>query len=285
MNSLLLEIIEKLPPLPKTVSELSNYIDAKGSEADVAGVAKIISKDPLLTAEILRLANSAYYGVSREVFSVQQAAALLGINTIKNMTISNAIRGKLSIDVSPYGVTLQTFSSICSQEVDFIVGWLKEEKPDLLKSLVPCAMLLHLGTILFSSALIEEKKDKTFLEELQKNQFKNISLVESEFFGVDHLEFLGFLFDNWNFDEILIQSIAHITCPHAAPDEIRAQAYALAITDSLFNLHDTCGSYPTYRAMELLKNAIENGVNFSKESFIEKLPPKAKISLNTPPII
>ena len=64
MNPLLLETINDLPPLPKTVMELQEYVDSSGADLEISKVVAIISKDPLLIGELLRLANSPFYGFS-----------------------------------------------------------------------------------------------------------------------------------------------------------------------------------------------------------------------------
>lgn len=83
MNELLLKTIDNLPPLPETIMKLQQYIDSSGSSVQVQGVVDIISKDPLLTGDLLRLANSPYYGFSREISTLNQVVSLLGINNVK----------------------------------------------------------------------------------------------------------------------------------------------------------------------------------------------------------
>ena len=83
MNELLLKVIDNLPPLPETVMKLQQYVDSAGSDVQIDGVVDIISKDPLLTGDLLRLANSPYYGFSREISTLNQVVSLLGINNEK----------------------------------------------------------------------------------------------------------------------------------------------------------------------------------------------------------
>ena len=179
MNELLSTTIENLPPLPETVVKLQNYIDQSGSEVQTQKVADIIVQDPLLTADLLRLANSPYYGFSREISTINQVVALLGVVNIKNIAIANSLKGKFHIDVSPYGLDTQTFLQNSSLETAFITDWLSQEDKKLSQELVPCSMLLRLGMILFSSMLIQQRKDKEFLELIKQNNYQNISFVEN----------------------------------------------------------------------------------------------------------
>lgn len=280
MNELLSKTIENLPPLPETVVKLRNYIDKSGSEVRVQEVVNIISQDPFLTADLLRLANSPYYGFSREISTINQVVALLGVTNIKNIAIANSLKGKLTINVSPYGLDTQTFLKNSSEEANFITEWLGEEDKKLAQELVPCVMLLRLGMILFSSMLIQQHKDKEFLELIKQNNYQNISFVENEFFGTDHLSFSGFLFNHWKFDEDLIESLAYITAPHAASDHVKKNAYALAIANRIFEPYQGGNPYNVHEAIALIQEAASQGIKFDVENFKSKLPHEAKINLS-----
>ncbi|MDD6056554.1 MAG: HDOD domain-containing protein [Helicobacter sp.] len=279
MNSLLLETINELPPLPKTVMELREYIDSSGADLEISKVCEIISKDPLLVADLLRLANSPFYGLSRQVSTMQQVVALLGINNIKNVVLANSIRSTFAVDVSPYGLDTPKFLANCSSEVDFITNWLKDEDKALSSELVPCALLLRLGMILLSNMLIKSQKDKEFLEKNKATDFQEVHELENEYCGVDSISFLGFLFNHWKFDENLIQSIAHINNPHAASSNIKKNAYALAITSCLFEPYHPLSQFNSKKAIALINEAIGQGVNFNIANFLGKLPEEAKKNL------
>ena len=105
-NEVLLKTIDNLPPLSATVAKLRDYIDSAGADVNMQEVVKIIQQDPLLTAELLRLANSPFYGFSREISTIQQVVSLLGINNVKNVAIANSIKSTFKVDVSPYGLDL-----------------------------------------------------------------------------------------------------------------------------------------------------------------------------------
>lgn len=280
MNELLSKTIENLPPLPETVVKLRNYIDKSGSDVRVQEVVNIISQDPFLTADLLRLANSPYYGFSREISTINQVVALLGVTNIKNIAIANSLKGKLTINVSPYGLDTQTFLRNSSEEANFVTEWLSDEDKKLSQELVPCVMLLRLGMILFSSMLIQQKKDKEFLELIKQNNYQNISFVENEFFGTDHLSFSGFLFNYWKFDEDLIESLAYITAPHAASDHVKKNAYALAISNRIFEPYQGGSPYNVHEALALIQEAASQGIKFDIENFKSKLPHEAKINLS-----
>lgn len=278
MNELLLKSVEVLPPLPDTVSKLRKYVSEANSNIETMKVAEIISSDPLMTAKLLQLANSPYYGFTREITTINQVITLLGVGNIINIVMADSIRDNFKIDVSPYGLNTQNFLKTCNEEATFIANWLNDEDKKLSHLLVPCAMLLRLGIVIFSNFLIQNHKDKDFLAFLNKNE--NLALAENEFLGVDHISFLGFLLHRWNFDDVLIESICFVRTPHAAREEVKKSAYALAITDHLFAPHDGSSPFNAKAAVALLEEAKTQGINFDLNNFLSKLPSKAKENLN-----
>ncbi|ENI13171.1 hypothetical protein J432_1181 [Campylobacter jejuni subsp. jejuni HN-CJD07035] len=278
MNELLLKSVEVLPPLPDTVSKLRKYVSEANSNIETMKVAEIISSDPLMTAKLLQLANSPYYGFTREITTINQVITLLGVGNIINIVTADSIRDNFKIDVSPYGLNTQNFLKTCNEEATFITNWLNDEDKKLSHLLVPCAMLLRLGIVIFSNFLIQNHKDKDFLAFLNKNE--NLALAENEFLGVDHISFLGFLLHRWNFDDVLIESICFVRTPHAAREEVKKSAYALAITDHLFAPHDGSSPFNAKAAVALLEEAKTQGINFDLNNLLSKLPSKAKENLN-----
>ncbi|EOI8475626.1 HDOD domain-containing protein [Campylobacter jejuni] len=278
MNELLLKSVEVLPPLPDTVSKLRKYVSEANSNIETMKVAEIISTDPLMTAKLLQLANSPYYGFTREITTINQVITLLGVGNIINIVTADSIRDSFKIDVSPYGLNTQNFLKTCNEEATFITNWLNDEDKKLSHLLVPCAMLLRLGIVIFSNFLIQNHKDKDFLAFLNKNE--NLALAENEFLGVDHISFLGFLLHRWNFDDVLIESICFVRTPHAAREEVKKSAYALAITDHLFAPHDGSSPFNVKAAVALLEEAKTQGINFDLNNLLFKLPSKAKENLN-----
>ncbi|ELU7404172.1 cheVAW transcriptional regulator CheP [Campylobacter jejuni] len=278
MNELLLKSVEVLPPLPDTVSKLRKYVSEANSNIETMKVAEIISSDPLMTAKLLQLANSPYYGFTREITTINQVITLLGVGNIINIVTADSIRDNFKIDVSPYGLNTQNFLKTCNEEVTFITNWLNDEDKKLSHLLVPCAMLLRLGIVIFSNFLIQNHKDKDFLAFLNKNE--NLALAENEFLGVDHISFLGFLLHRWNFDDVLIESICFVRTPHAAREEVKKSAYALAITDHLFAPHDGSSPFNAKAAVALLEEAKTQGINFDLNNLLSKLPSKAKENLD-----
>lgn len=273
MNASLLNIIkEKLPPLSDTVVKLRDYIAESREGVEISKVVDILSKDPMVTANLLKIANSAYYGFSSKISTINQVVALLGIDTVKNIVMTDSIRSHIKVNVSPYGLDTDMFMGNCSKEVDFISTWLGGEDKKLAQILVPCAMLFRFGMILFSTALIKTRQDKDFRKMLEENEFMNVPLVEQEFFGTDHISFLAYCFDLWKFDDDMIQTVLYATSPHSATRNIQKGAYALAIANRIFEPYEGGNEYNINEAIALAKEANQQGMSFDMDNLLSHIP-------------
>ena len=84
--------MKKVKELP-TISAVANEINAsdKNDALTAKSLGAIITRDPALTATVLKLANSAYYGMAREITSTERAVTVLGFDTIKNLALTIAV--------------------------------------------------------------------------------------------------------------------------------------------------------------------------------------------------
>ena len=82
----LVDGIVTLPTIPVVLAELNDAIANPDSAA--SDIADIISRDPPTATKVLRLANSAYYGLRSEVTTINHAVTMLGFNIIRNLVLT-----------------------------------------------------------------------------------------------------------------------------------------------------------------------------------------------------
>jgi len=88
----LIDLINKvgdLPTLPIVATRINHEIENKSLTAH--GLGKIITEDSALTTKVLRLANSAFYGMPKQIANIDKAVTILGFNTVKNLALSLSI--------------------------------------------------------------------------------------------------------------------------------------------------------------------------------------------------
>jgi len=103
MKESIVNSVKSLPPLSKTIADI-NAVFAN-EEAGVIEMAKVIEKDPMVVANLLKAANSPLYGFAKEIKNVLQAVSLFGLSTTRSIAIGNAVRKLLNVDMEPYGIS------------------------------------------------------------------------------------------------------------------------------------------------------------------------------------
>lgn len=190
---LITERIINLPTLPSVVAKMIELVDNPKTSA--ASLARLISTDQALTAKILKLANSPYYGFPREISTVNLAIVVLGFNTVKDIglsiTVLNAFKGRQEsehFDVTKFwehciacGVASRFLARV------FRYGTVGEAF---------VAGLLHdVGKVVLNQYLDDE-----FKEIMKQVHEKDATLIEAErkVLGTTHAEVGGWLADRWN---------------------------------------------------------------------------------------
>ena len=86
------DFLRKVKDLP-TISAVANEINTRDRNDSLTAnsLGKIITRDPSLTATVLKLANSPYYGMAREITSLERAVTILGFDTIKNLALTISV--------------------------------------------------------------------------------------------------------------------------------------------------------------------------------------------------
>jgi len=223
MTKTLLKNIDAIPPLPESVQDIEKiYRDENGTFEDMQ---KAIEKDPILTADVLRIANSPMYGISRTVNSVKQAVSLLGKDAIRAFVLNSAVNASFKIDLSPYGMTKEQFAYACERQLALTINWFVRRQPKQLAVLAPAAFLVDLGRVIISKTLIEDGKAGVIKEALDKAE--DISYAEKSACGAQTTDVTATLFNNWQLDPEIIHVIRYSDDPEGTIDEDREMAAQL----------------------------------------------------------
>ena len=84
-----------LPSLPRVLDDLQEAV--RSEDVDMETVADLIASEPALVAQVLKVVNSAYYGLPSEIVKVRMAIAFLGLNEIYRMVLSLSVINALDI--------------------------------------------------------------------------------------------------------------------------------------------------------------------------------------------
>ncbi len=103
--------IGRMPSLSTTVSKVLEVCN--NSNASANDLNRVISYDPVLTGQMLKLINSAYYGLPNRITSLTRAIIMLGINTVKNLVLTTSILAGCKGLSSSRHMTINDFWAHC----------------------------------------------------------------------------------------------------------------------------------------------------------------------------
>jgi len=220
----LLNAVNDLPTIPTIVAQLMHTLDDEKSDAK--RVAEIVRNDQSITMKILKLVNSAYFGLSNRITSINQAIPLLGFEKIKNVIFTLTVFDTLKSQVG--GFDRQRFwahSIGCAVISKMLAQQLKLNK--LISIAFVCGLLHDIGKV------VEDKYfPNEFAESIRLSASFNLTLAEAEkrIIGYDH-SFTGCrIAMKWGLPKTLFEAILY---HHGLPerfDDIDYEGKLVAIT-------------------------------------------------------
>jgi HD-like signal output (HDOD) protein len=225
MTEEILKKIKQLPPLPESAMQIEAvYQDPDSSFNDMV---KILEKDPLLTADILKAANSPLYGFSREINAISQAVGLFGMGTVRGFALASIVKKSFALDLSPYGINNDMFSALSKKQHGLMTSWCLRKENRLLGILSPAAFLVEIGKVLISQQIIADGKQDEFRDALES--LDDVEAAEREIVGVDTPEVSATIFAQWKFEEGLVDVIRNCQNPQNAEEEDQRPAQILHV--------------------------------------------------------
>ncbi|MGD9124669.1 MAG: HDOD domain-containing protein [Desulfarculaceae bacterium] len=222
--------IDELPTLPVVVARLLALIEDEKSE--VSALTEVISRDPALTSKVLKVANSAYYGFSQEISSLDRAVALLGLNMVKSLALSigvvqNLPQPKDTPLLSRQGLWLHSLAvATAITELSRRFGAGKEDE-----YLFVVGLLHDVGKIVLLHFFAEPYKEA--LERVNTQDEASLYLAERQAMGFDHGEVGAMLLSRWKFPQEVIKPIL-VHHQQAVPSEVNPKDTAmLKVADAL----------------------------------------------------
>lgn len=224
----ILEQVEALPTLPRAALELNRVLGK--ADASPREVTKVVRKDPALTANLLRIVNSAAVGLRREVTSVDQAVSMLGQRGLLRVA-SMALLGRTLPERLPgYDLTTQQLWSHCAAVAVLAERLAGRVAPDA-RDLAFTAGLLHdIGKLAVGEAL--EGVRFEVLEALREGE-RDLLSEERARLGTDHTEVGALLAERWAMPEGISACVAYHHAPSGAPPGQRRLVEVVHVANGL----------------------------------------------------
>lgn len=226
--------IDNLPTPPIVLQQIQKVLNDPAASAYDIG--SILQEDPAMSAKVLKLTNSAYYGLVRTIESVKQAVVIVGIDTIRNLVLSASVfeafadkqvdremqehfwRHSLAV---AFGARLVAHSLISRQTFDAEAGF--------------SGGLLHdIGKMVVAVYLAEQADQIRQLK--TENPNRPDHELEDQVLGYNHTQIGALLGERWKLPANLIETIRYHHAPRLTPNTDNGLPYLVHTANHLATL-------------------------------------------------
>ena len=237
--------LEKLPTLPGIAMKILELV--RSEDTNLKEIADVFSTDPPLSAKVLKLINSPFYGVRTQVTSVPHAVNLLGLNTVKNLALSFSL--------------LRDYPKVNKEDFDYTSFWkqsligavsckLIAEKviPSFAEDAFFLGLIHNIGILALircmpqQYSLVLKEKDRTLCSYHE---------AENQILGFNHMEIGGSLIRTWGLPETFSTPVLY----HHNPEELKTKDSKIELLTKVLSLSslfidlDTFADKKLYLAM------------------------------------
>ena len=225
MSANILDKIESLPPLPKTIIEIEEF--RKKSDKEASELLQIIEKDALIISTLLKISNSAMFGFRSKVETPGRAISLLGINFTISIAIGGTVQNLLNTNLEPYSISSDDFMRASNISSTLTSLWLSRVDVDLKDELLLPVLLQEAGKFILADIITSEKKTEEFKTILSSGS--TLAAAEKEIVGLTTSEITAKIFRHWKLSENLIELIEFVDDISKCSEKIKEKAQILDV--------------------------------------------------------
>lgn len=201
--------LRDLPSAPGTYLELQKELES--AEPSIGRIVAVIEKDVAISAKVLQLVNSAFFGIPREVTDVQTAVTLIGSNILHHLVLSVEAFRAFRPNNKITGFSLEEFDAHAQLAARIAAGLCERE--GLPKGMVVAALLHDIGQLVVAERAPAQMARAL---EIARREQQEFHVVEERLYGVSHAEVGAYLLALWGLPYPVIEAIAHHHRPQRA---------------------------------------------------------------------
>lgn len=205
----LLSRLQALPSQPALYTQVMAEIQSPNSSFRRVG--ELIARDVGMTAKILQLVNSAFFGLPRRIASPQEAVSLLGYDTVKGLVLGVKIFSQFdSKRMKPFGLDTLWQHSLAASQCARAISAAEKLSRQAQAEAFTAGILHDVGKL-----ILAQNFPDSYADIVQRSLMRDRPLteLEAECFGASHAELGAYLMGLWGLDEDVIDSIACHHCP------------------------------------------------------------------------
>lgn len=234
LSNNILEKIESLPPLPKTIIEIEEF--RKKTNKEMSELLEIIEKDALIVSTLLKISNSAMFGFRSKVETPSRAVSLLGINFTISIAIGGTVQNLLMVNLDPYGINSDDFMRVSNISSTLASVWLSKIDIDLKDEMLLPALLQETGKFVIVDILAQEGKVAEFKNKVASGA--TFEEAEREIIGMTTSEITARIFKHWKLSDNLISMIEFVDDISKVDPAFKKKAQILDIIKTATNVKE-----------------------------------------------
>jgi putative nucleotidyltransferase with HDIG domain len=211
LSQTIVDNVNSLPQFPENILLVQKLLTDPKSE--MSDIARQISMDPALTADLLKIVNSAQYMLAKKVDNIGEAVKMVGMRGIKNLLYSYGTQKVLGDDTADKKQLWEHSYKTAFYAYNLIKNFRKDNR--LLDDVYVGGILHDMGKIIFSTVhpeLLSKIKEFCTDKNLPSSTFEDLAT------GMNHAEIGALIAEKWNFPEDLVYAIRYHHDPLAAPE-------------------------------------------------------------------
>lgn len=220
-----------LPPMPQIIAKATQVLSS--DKASFKDVGDVLETDQAMATRVLKLANSAYYGRTVPVSSVQQASALLGFQTLLELITVVSTSKMMGKRLAGYNIEAEAVwrhSLLVAMGAKLIA---QKKNPDLVQDAFNAGLIHDSGMLILDDYVAKNRQEFDGII----GQGQTIQDAEKKLYGFDHAEIASEFFKRWNLPETQLHAIRYHHQPSLSDGD--TLSYILHVADDMANRENT----------------------------------------------
>ncbi len=243
--------IDSLPSLPTVYAKLQKKI--REPEASLDDIADIISQDIAMTAKVLQLVNSAFFGLYQKVDSPARAVKLLGLDTIKALVLGSQIFSEIKISDKVFSTESLWNHSLTVGTLAKMIAESETDEKESINSSFIAGVLHDIGKLILVSKMQRQYNE---VVALARQEHIPLRQAEMKIFKATHCDMGAYLIGLWGFTSDIVEAIGF----HHQLGEYPAGTFSPALAVHIANVmyyrvhrEDVIGAVPEFNEEYLLR--------------------------------
>jgi HD-like signal output (HDOD) protein len=243
--------VERLPSFPTNVIKIQRL--CAGKKSTIQEIAEMIKRDPGLTADILKLANSAGYITSGRTNTIGEAVKKIGLRGINTLVIASGVQKIMESKYKKYEKIWKNSykRAFYAQRIAIQLS-----RNKLSEFVYLSALLADIGLIILLS--LNPKKAEKIREIAGMKGMESSNLLEEISLGISHNTLGKLMLQKWKFNQALVKAVEFHDRPHMAPDKFKDLIYIVYLANTLSEIEAGKSKY------ELIDDDVMEHFNIKK---------------------